>query len=248
MSIPENQHSINRAPVMPNQSGNPRAIAALVTMRCLIAALGFAAPNERARRAPCLVHGGKNPTSFSWREDGHWRCYSCGNGGDQIALVRAVRKCSFPEAVEFLAALAGVEYRPSFRSREAIEYQKKKRDRETAAADGLLALEFAAWIEARDEVLRLEGIRRNAGKRLDAIHGGEQERWPGEEEDAWDALAAVYWQMPYASAAYYVASFAPAKDRFLYALDTKERERAIEDCLDRGWVADEKGYRFEVQL
>src|SRR5712691_2912375 len=87
-----------------------REIAVLVPTAQLLAALGFDV-NERTRRCACILHGGANPTAFSWREDGRWHCFSCGRGGDRIALVRAVCGCSFREAVTFLAQLAGVEYR-----------------------------------------------------------------------------------------------------------------------------------------
>ena len=121
--------------------------------------------------------------------------------------MREVRHCSFREAVEFLAALAGVEYRPRLVLRGTLERQKRHRERETAEADALLALEFVAWCEARALVLQLEAIRRNAGKRLQAIHRGEQERWTGETDLAWEALAEVYRQLPRAVAAYNAISF-----------------------------------------
>jgi hypothetical protein len=224
-----------------------RAVTELVPMPRLLSELGFAV-NERTRREPCLLHGGSNPSAFAWTEAGLWKCHSCGAGGDRIALVRAVRRCSFREAVEFLAVLAGVEYKPGLVSRETIERQRQLREREAAEADSLLAREFAAWRGAQDEVLRLEMNRRNAGERLDAINRGEPERWPGEWEFAWKALADVYRQMPRAAAAHNVISFARAEDRFAFALEADAREKSADEALERGWVADARGYRFEVQL
>lgn len=224
-----------------------REISALVAMPRLLAALGFAV-NERTRRGPCLLHSGSNPTAFSWRDDGRWHCFSCGASGDRIALVQATQQCGFREAVEFLAALAGVEFKPGIASREAIEHQKLIREREAADADALLGLEFSAWRQARDEVLRLEATRRNAGKRLDAIYRGALERWPGEAEFAWQTLAEVYRQMARPAAVYNAISFAAAGDRFAFAMDRQAREQLTDETLERGWVADSKGYRFEVQL
>src|SRR5579872_2375840 len=89
--------------------GGAREIAALVAMPRLLTALGFAV-GERTHRCSCILHGGSNPTAFAWTDAGLWKCHSCGAGGDKIALVRAVRQCRFREAVEVLAALAGVEY------------------------------------------------------------------------------------------------------------------------------------------
>lgn len=226
---------------------DPREIAALVPMSRLLRELGFEA-NERTRRCACILHGGSNHSAFSWTESGLWKCHSCGAGGDRIALVRAAKECSFREAVEFLAVLAGVEFKPGLVSRETIERQKQLREREAAEANALLGLEFEAWQETQDVVLQLEGIRRNAGRRLDTIHRGEPERWPGESEFAWEALAEVYRQMLRAAAAYYVISFAPAKDRFAFTFDAQAREYLRDEALESGWVADEKGHRFEVAL
>jgi hypothetical protein len=245
-----NPHHFRRRTVTTMAAANPvlaREIAALVPVPRLLEALGFAV-NERTRRAPCPIHSGKNPTAFAWREDGRWHCFSCSAGGDRIALVRAVRQCGFSQAVQFLAALAGVEYKPGIVSREIIEQQKRISEREASEADALLRLEFAAWRTAQVVVLQLEAIRRNAGRRLDTIHRGAPERWPGETEFAWEALAEVYRQMPRAAARYYVISFAQPSERFTFAMEAEASETLTEQALERGWVADSKGYRFEVQL
>jgi phage/plasmid primase-like uncharacterized protein len=226
---------------------NARDVVARVSMPEVLRALNIVC-NARTRRAPCVIHSGSNSSAFVWRDSGLWHCHSCGRGGDKIALVREVRQCSFREAVEFLAALAGVEYRHGLVSRGTLERQNRHRERETAEADSLLAREFVAWCEARDLVLQLEAIRRNAGKRLQAMHRGAQERWAGEMDLAWEALAEVYRQLPRAAAAYNVISFAAAEDRFAFAMDTEARGKLLEEALDRGWVADSKGYRFEVIL
>jgi len=216
-------------------------------MTILLRNLGFDV-NERTRRASCLLHGGSNPTAFVWREDGFWRCFSCGMSGDRIALVRARQRCGFRDAVEFLATLADVEYKPGLASREEIERQRQLREREAAEADALLGLEFAAWRDARDEVLQLEAIRRNAENRLDAIRRGALERWPGEADYAWEALAMIYQRMARGAARYYAISFARPSERFAFAMDLEARGTLAEQALERGWVANSKGHRFEVQL
>lgn len=99
----------------------------------LLDAVGFAV-NKRTRRAPCLLHGGANPSAFSWTDTGLWKCHSCGAGGDKITLVRAVRRCSFREAVEFLAALAGVKYQSRRVSRQEIERARLRRTRAQRAS------------------------------------------------------------------------------------------------------------------
>ncbi len=122
---------------------DPREISALVPMTTLLRALGFES-NGRARRCACIVHGGSNPTAFSWREDGRWHCFSCGRGGDRIALVLAARGCGFLQAVEYLAQLAGVSHSPERRSPSEVAQLRARRQR----------AEAAAW-RVRDEALRL---------------------------------------------------------------------------------------------
>jgi hypothetical protein len=110
-----------------------REIAALVPPALLLSTLGFEV-SERTRRCACILHGGSNRTAFSWHEDGRWHCFSCGAGGDRIALVRATRRCSFPEALHFLAALAGVEFRLRRLSRREIGRTRRLQERAACAA------------------------------------------------------------------------------------------------------------------
>jgi DNA primase len=60
--------------------------------------------------APCPIHGGDRQDAFSWHmEYGMFQCFSKGchekYGKDVFGLVRGVRECSFPEAVNFVKAL-----------------------------------------------------------------------------------------------------------------------------------------------
>jgi len=156
-------------------------VAKLVPMTRLLEALGIAV-NERTRRAPCILHGGSNPTAFAWRDDGRWRCFSCGASGDRIALVRAVRQCSFRGAVEFFAVLAGVRYRP--RSVPQREIQRARMRRERA--------QRAAW-RIRDEMLCLrryyaDGLRR-AERLWDRIGRNVLLACDDEHEAVWAKLA-----------------------------------------------------------
>jgi len=139
-----------------NATSDAKKVAALLPMSRLLDALGFDV-NERTRRAPCVLHGGSNRSAFSWTEAGLWKCHSCGQGGDKLALVQAVRQCAFRDAVELLAALVGVDYHPAKRSRAEVERARDRRER----------AEREAW-RIRDEVLRLR-IYYN-----DALHRSER--------------------------------------------------------------------------
>jgi hypothetical protein len=166
------------------QVTDARQIAALVAMPRLLTALGCEA-NERRRRGPCPVHGGRNPSAFSWREDGRWHCFSCGAGGDRIALVRAARQCSFREAVEVLAGLAGVEFRPRRVSRREIAEIHQRRAR----------AELAAW-RISDETGRLHRYYTDAMQRAERLQrrvGDELLRAPteGARDTVWARLAHI---------------------------------------------------------
>ena len=197
-----------------------REISALVAMPRLLVVLGFAV-NERTRRGTCPVHGGSNPSAFSWRHDGRWYCFSCGAGGDKIALVRAVRKCSFREAIALLAALAGVEFRFRRVSREEIAQTQRRRTQ----------AEHAAW-RIVDEIGR---FRRDY---TDALHRAERLSWRIgerlrlafvlEEQDAcWAALARLYPAQTFFLAAWNFFFSAPADALTRAALASPGERRTI---------------------
>jgi DNA primase len=57
----------------------------------------------------CPFHDEKTPSFNVTPARGLWYCFSCADGGDVIRFVEKVDNLSFPEAVERLAARAGVE-------------------------------------------------------------------------------------------------------------------------------------------
>jgi hypothetical protein len=161
---------------------NAHEIVALVPMPEVLRALGFEV-NERTRRSACILHDGSNRSAFSWTDAGLWRCHSCSAGGDRIALVRAVRNGTFREAVEYLAALAGVEFRPRRTSRHDIAQKRLRRER----------AERAAWRIA-DEIAQLrryytDGLHR--AERLQTQIGSELLRTSAETalDCGWERLA-----------------------------------------------------------
>jgi phage/plasmid primase-like uncharacterized protein len=201
------------------QVTDARQIAALVTMPRLLTALGFEA-NERRRRGPCPVHGGRNSSAFSWHEDGRWHCFSCGAGGDRIALVRVVRRCSFREAVQFLAALTGTEFRSLRVSRREIAQTRQRRER----------AEHAAWRIA-DEIGLLRRYYTDAMHRAERLQeriGNEVLRSSTEaaHEAAWERLARLIAVRTFFFAAWnFVWDAKPdTLTRFALASSTKRRQ------------------------
>jgi DNA primase len=73
----------------------------------------FNKESGKTLRASCPIHSGDNKTAFSLnRETGNWRCYThmCHEGhSDIIGLVQCVRGVDFVQAVQYLAAMAGID-------------------------------------------------------------------------------------------------------------------------------------------
>jgi DNA primase len=73
----------------------------------------------------CPFHGEKTP-SFYVYDDGHYHCFGCGAHGDAIGFVMQSEGAAFMEAVERLAAEAGLEVpKPS---PEAAEAERRRHD------------------------------------------------------------------------------------------------------------------------
>jgi phage/plasmid primase-like uncharacterized protein len=153
-------------------------------MSRLLGELGFAV-SERIRRAPCILHGGTNPSAFSWNENGRWHCFSCNRGGDRIALVRFVRRYGFRQAVSFLAELGGVRYAPERVSRIAVAETRQTRAR----------AEAAAW-RVHDELARQRQYYTNSLHRADRLcsrigKGIPRATTVKEQELGWSLLAQI---------------------------------------------------------
>ncbi len=81
--------------------------------RSILTALQINVPSTATQHGPCPTCGGKDRFRFD-DQDGHggWFCNQCTpHAGDGFALVRNVRDCSFPDAVQLVAGAVG--YHPS---------------------------------------------------------------------------------------------------------------------------------------
>src|SRR5207302_1754748 len=100
--------------------------------------------------------------------------------------------------------------------------------------------------EARENLRLLSALERNAQKRLAALDGGARPRSASETESCWQALRIVSDELPSADAAYCIAAFAAPKERYGFGLHPERRAAMADAALERGYVADERGYRFAV--
>src|SRR5487761_2690735 len=81
------------------RSRNP--IAAVIGRSVKLARSG------REHKGCCPFHGEKTPSFYVY--DDHFHCFGCGAHGDAVSFVMQSRGATFPEAVEQLAAEAGLE-------------------------------------------------------------------------------------------------------------------------------------------
>ena len=224
---------------------SPSKIAALVPMEALLPELGFHV-NSRTRRAACRLHGGTNPSAFSWEEHGCWYCFNCGKGGDKFTLVEEVRNCGFKGALHFLAGLAGVALDHSPGARQELQNQQRERQRVDAGAGKLAAIERLLRLRYREELLDLHENRRNAGELLKALANGESCRWEGEQKFLGDALSFVCEHLPHASVSYQIMAFGGAELRIRFALNPDKRQAMIDGALLAGYISDDDGKCVEV--
>ncbi len=222
-----------------------REIADRVPMPRLLYHLGFKV-NERARRAPCVLHCGDNRTAFSWTEEGFWHCFACGRGGDKYGLIRAALRCSFPEAVRLMASLAGIPLDWNAGSVRTLARQNRKRARLEGAAEQYQDLERACRLAYRGQLLALVQGQTAVSRRLAAIGRGCVQASPREEEIWWETLVHVDGQERRVRAAYHLLAFGAEDLRQRFVLYESQREPLCGQVLDDGGVVDDDGRFVEM--
>jgi DNA primase len=112
------------------------------------------ARSGRQWKGCCPFHGEKTPSFYVY--DDHYHCFGCGVHGDAITFVMQSQGSSFPEAVEQLAAEAGMQVPTP--SPEAAEAEKRRIDLagvlDAAAASFQRRLLLPEGKEARDYLIR----------------------------------------------------------------------------------------------
>jgi DNA primase len=79
----------------------------------------------REWRAPCPFHKEKTPSFYVNDQKGFFHCFGCGAHGDVVGFLMRHDNLAFPEAVEALAAEAGLEV-PKPTEAERHRYEKQK--------------------------------------------------------------------------------------------------------------------------
>ncbi len=129
----------------------------------------------------CPFHDEKTPSFHVRPALGLYHCFGCGEGGDVIAFVMAVDHLSFAEAVERLAARAGVElHRDESGSgpvRPAVGQRQRLVDANAVAAQYYTEQLLLPAAAAGRELLARRGFDRAAAERFGlgfAPRGGEE--------------------------------------------------------------------------
>lgn len=122
----------------------------------------------------CPFHGEKTPSFYVY--DDHYHCFGCGAHGDAFAFVMQTQGAGFMEAVERLAAEAGLEVpkpSPQARAREerakgvsdALEAASRAYQRRLRSAEGREALDYLQRRGLSDDTIARFGLGWSGGGR-----------------------------------------------------------------------------------
>jgi DNA primase len=134
----------------------------------------------RSYKGLCPFHSEKTPSLHAFPDTQTWRCFGCNTGGDVFTFVMKRENLDFGEALQQLAAKAGVEVRP--REPAAAEAETHLDRLRTMLSD---AASYFSWLlrnsseaaQARDYI---------AGR---GLSDETCEKWQlGYSLDSWDAL------------------------------------------------------------
>jgi DNA primase len=156
-----------------------REVLAATDLVQLIGAVTSLKKAGRSWKGLCPFHTEKSPSFHVHPDKGFYYCFGCGAKGDAITFVRETERLEFPDAVAYLARLAGVTL-PMRRSGTRVDRGKETR---AAEALSLAAAFFRANLDthpAARALLEKRGLTPEEGH----AYGF------GAALDSWDALRA----------------------------------------------------------
>jgi len=130
----------------------------------------------------CPFHDDHSPSFYVHPEKQKFYCHGCGLGGDVFTFIQMLKGCSFPLAVQFLAATAGLSvegFQPTPELSQKVKALKKEREAEAA---------FTRFYNSRlDEIYRVNRALAHAANYAEkALQVGGLD--PDIENLHWDAL------------------------------------------------------------
>lgn len=165
-----------------------------------------------------------------------------------FTLVRAVRRCDFPDALRHVADLAGIrlEEPKGPDGRREVAARKRQRERVESAADKLEAWERKLRLECRARIHDTERKQQQVSARLAAIQRGEPERFRGEQEGLWLKLKAATVLLESDLSTYTLLSFADPAERANFVVYPELREGTIRGLRWAGYIRTADGKQIEV--
>jgi hypothetical protein len=220
-------------------------IARTVTMRQTLRVLGVRVRN--AKRSDCPLCKGNSIGTIAFTEK-LWHCHRCGEGGDVFSLVRAVNRCDFPGALNFVAELAGLRLPQGQTSdfHRQSAHKKRQRDRVEDGARKLGVLEHSLLLKSRDLIHEAERSAQRVNERLAALLRGEPERSPREQERLWQSLQAAELLLRVETPIYTLLSFGAPEERARFVLHPEMRDQIISDVRWNGFVRTADGKKVQV--
>jgi DNA primase len=146
----------------------------------LVALIGATTSLKKAGRSwkgLCPFHGEKTPSFHVHPEKGFYYCFGCGAKGDAITFVRETERLEFPEAVAYLARLAGITL-PVRKSGTRADRAKETRVSEAVALAAAFFRDTLPRHEAASALVKKRGLTTEEA----AGYGF------GAAPDSWDAL------------------------------------------------------------
>lgn len=189
----------------------------------------FKVKTHGPNRADCfLCEGGRSATLAV--HGGLYHCHRCGAGGDVFTFVEHMRGCSFPEALAFLADVAGIRPETGI-SREEIARRQRQRAELDQVTSRYEAMERAERLSLAEQSRSLARTARLTSDRLIEIYEGSPERFP-REAACWErTLSELPDQERRVLAAYNLLAFGPVETRVGFVLHPERREQLTTDAL-----------------
>jgi hypothetical protein len=194
----------------------------------------------------CPFHAERTPSFTVNPLRQSFRCFGCGASGDGFTFVAFVERTDFRGAVGRLALRAGIPIDAYSVPDQVAQSRRQARERLNSSALALIEAEQSALNEMRRDLHRRLEFGRNVAKRLGALNAGDPPRFPGEQDAAWEALRLAFDGLVRADTAYCIAALAAPKSRYVFALHPELRQQIVAAALETGFVADGRGFHFEV--
>src|SRR5215207_8124057 len=129
----------------------------------------------------CPFHAEKTPSFSINQELGLWKCFGCDKGGDAITFVREIEHLDFVDAVERLAARAGITLRYDDKN---VAKDRTRKQRLSEAVAAAIAFYHDLLLSSADAAIARRYLR-SRGFDGDAVRQFQL----GYSPDDWDRLS-----------------------------------------------------------